>query len=93
MISPIGPIEYLDPPLPAIHPDPITRLEDCGRIAAADHSRDAQLAGHNGRMRKRSTYVGDNGARPREEQGPGNIGLDRDHDLARTESVTVQRMS
>ena len=51
-------------------------------IAAADHSRYAQLARDDGRVRQRRADIGDDGCGAREEQGSADVGLGGHQDLA-----------
>jgi len=54
------PAQDFDRTLLAIHAHTVSRSKQHCGIATANNSRDAQLARHNGGMRKRRAYIRDN---------------------------------
>jgi hypothetical protein len=74
-------MEDLDLSPPTIYQHPIAGAQAHGGITTADYRWDTQLAGDNGRVRKRRAYVGDDRRSEEKERRPGDVGQDRDQDL------------
>ena len=53
-----GLAEYLDGAGGAIDPDPVAAVQAHGGVAASDHGRDAEFAGHDGGVGERRADVG-----------------------------------
>ena len=77
--------QHLDDASAAVDPDPVAAVEAHGGVAAPDHGRDAELAGHDRGMGQRRADVGDDGRGAGEDQRPADVGDGGDQDLAVTE--------
>ncbi len=62
-----------------------------GGAAAADHGRDAQLAGDDGRVGERRAHVGNDRGGAGKDGRPADVGRHRHQDLARLELVALLR--
>ena len=82
-------LNNFDCTVPAIHTDTVTCFQTHGRVSTAYNSRNAQLAGDDGGMRKRRAHIGHDGRGAWEDRGPANIGCDRHKDFSRLELVSI----
>jgi hypothetical protein len=77
--------QHLDDASAAVDPDPVAAVQAHGGVAASDHGRDAELAGHDRGMGQWRADVGDDGRGAGEDQRPADVGDRGDQDLAVTE--------
>ena len=74
--------QHLDDASTAVDPDPVAAVQAHGGVAASDHGRDAELAGHDRGMGQWRADVGDDGRGAGEDQRPADVGDRGDQDLA-----------